>query len=92
MLRASPQETVGLLLCRCASVHTAFMRHALDVAYLDQYGRVLHCVTGLDPWRVSFGPRGTLHTLEFKAGDIEILGIGVGDRIVHVVFEARDFR
>ncbi|MBR0567413.1 DUF192 domain-containing protein [Azoarcus sp. L1K30] len=92
MLRASPQETVGLLLWRCASVHTGFMRYALDVAYLDQTGRVLHCVSGLEPWRVSFGPRGTLHTLEFKAGDIESLGIGVGDQIAHVVFEARDAR
>ncbi|HLO94144.1 MAG TPA: DUF192 domain-containing protein, partial [Burkholderiaceae bacterium] len=31
----------GLLLKPCNSVHTCFMRYAIDVIYLDREGRVL---------------------------------------------------
>lgn len=87
MLRPPPDGEVGLLLTRCASIHTGFMRYALDLAYLDRRGQVVACVHGVRPWRTNMGPRGALHTLEFKAGDLEKLGIEVGQRIEHAFFE-----
>jgi uncharacterized protein len=42
----------ALLLPRCRSVHTAGMRFALDVAFLDATGGVVRAVRGVPPWRV----------------------------------------
>jgi uncharacterized membrane protein (UPF0127 family) len=72
----------GLLLTRCASVHCAFMRQAIDVVYLDANGIVLACVPRLRPWRAS-AHRGARHTLELAAGAIDRLDIRPGDRLAH---------
>jgi uncharacterized membrane protein (UPF0127 family) len=50
MARAPPRS--ALLLPRCRSVHTAGMRFALDVVFLDAAGNVLQAVVGVPPWRV----------------------------------------
>ena len=81
----------GLLITRCASVHTAFLRFAIDVVYLDGRGTVTLCVPHLGPWRVSLAglrtrPR-TRHTLELPAGSVGHWGIRAGDRL-----EARPFQ
>ena len=73
----------GLLISHCASVHTCFMRYAIDVVYLDAQGRVTRLVEGLRPWRLSLGGRRAVHTLELGAGSIRRLGIRLGDRIAH---------
>ena len=90
--RSLPADS-GLLIIGCNSVHTAFMRYAIDVVYLDKNGTVVRCVTKLEPWRGSFanmriGPRAhdiplAAHTLELAAGTIGQLGIEPGDRLRH---------
>jgi uncharacterized membrane protein (UPF0127 family) len=50
LARAPPGSAV--LLPRCRSVHTAGMRFALDVVFLDGAGNVLRAVAGVPPWRV----------------------------------------
>jgi uncharacterized membrane protein (UPF0127 family) len=87
MLSAPLQSDQCLLITRCSSVHTAFMRCAIDVIYLDKTGRVLKCVPDLKPWRGSFGNIGkeehgsarAAHTLELAAGTIARLNIRPGD-------------
>jgi uncharacterized membrane protein (UPF0127 family) len=75
----------GLLLLRCASVHTAFLRAAIDVVFIDDSGRLVRCVPRLKPWRASgaalwAGARAR-HTLELAAGSIHRLGLNSGDRL-----------
>ena len=82
MLAPPLAPDAGLLLTRCASVHCAFMRQAIDVVYLDAAGVVVKCVPRLRPWRASAG-HGARHTLELAAGAIERLGIRPGDRLEH---------
>lgn len=82
MLAPPLAPSAGLLLTRCASVHCAFMRQAIDVVYLDADGVVLACVPRLKPWRAS-AHRGARHTLELAAGAIDRLGIRPGDRLAH---------
>src|SRR5207253_305834 len=92
-LRPPLAADAGLLLCDCPSVHTAFMRFAIDVVYLDRDGVVLKCVPGLRPWRASAGRAGRddhgrryprpAHTLELAAGSIARWGIRPGDRLQH---------
>jgi len=64
----------ALLLSPCGSVHTAFMRFAIDVVYLDAEFRVLAMRAHMQPWRMSWGPRGARHVLELAAGGAAGLG------------------
>ena len=70
----------ALLLTRCSSVHTAFMRQVIDVIYLDRSDRVVRCVPMLKPWRSS-AAWGAAHVLELAAGSISRCGITSGDRL-----------
>jgi uncharacterized membrane protein (UPF0127 family) len=81
MLTAGLQPDRALLITRCPSVHTCFMRYALDLAYLDERGHVVKLVRGVKPWRMSLGGRSAAHVLELAAGGIERLDIRIGDRI-----------
>lgn len=57
----------GLLIPRCASVHTFGMRFALDLVFLDAEGRPLALRRGVPPRRIA-GHRGAAAVLELPAG------------------------
>jgi outer membrane protein OmpA-like peptidoglycan-associated protein/uncharacterized membrane protein (UPF0127 family) len=82
MLAPPPGAGEAMLITRCASVHTCFMRQAIDVVYLDAEGRVLRCRAGLKPWRGSW-QHGARHVLELAGGSCARLGIAPGDRLEH---------
>ena len=69
------------------SVHTAFMRFAIDVVFLDDDLTILKIAQRLPPWRAAFR-RGAHQALELPAGECERLGIGVGDRLAGSSLEA----
>lgn len=69
-----PQDH-ALLICHCASVHTFFMRFALDLVYLDREMRIVKFEKNVLPWRISWGGRKAKHTLEMLAGGIERFGL-----------------
>jgi uncharacterized membrane protein (UPF0127 family) len=71
----------GVLIRPASSVHTFFMRFAIDVVFLDRSGSVVKLVPNLRPWRVAFG-RGARETLELRAGEADARGIQVGERLV----------
>lgn len=93
MLSAPLGPAEGMLITRCTSVHSAFMRYAIDVVYLDRDGEVVRCVPHLKPWRASHSALGTepvkrrsaraAHVLELAAGAISVFGIAPGDRLNH---------
>ncbi len=60
------QAGPGLLIPRCASVHTFGMRFALDVFFLDAAGRPLAVRRAVAPRRV-VGHRGAVAVLELPA-------------------------
>lgn len=70
----------GMLIRPTWSVHTAFMRFAIDVVFLDSDLTVLKVAQRLRPWRAAFRRRAH-QALELPAGECERLGIGVGDRL-----------
>lgn len=80
MLAPPLAQDEALLLTRCSSIHSAFMRQAIDVLYLDRSDRVMRCVQNLKPWRASMG-WGASQVLELAAGSIVRCGIAVGDRL-----------
>ncbi len=70
----------AMLFPRTRAVHSAGMRFALDVAYLDR-DMVVVAVTRLRPWSVTLPRRRACHVLEAQAGAFERWGLVPGDRV-----------
>src|ERR671917_84394 len=67
-LRQRPPPARALLIPRCSSVHTFGMRCALDLVWLDRFGRVVHVELGVPPRRVR-RRRGAAAVIEAVAGN-----------------------
>lgn len=76
--RLRPGEALALQ--PCGSVHTCFMRYAIDVVYLDADDIVIKVVPALAPWRVS-ACWGARTTLEMAAGEAARLQVRAGTHI-----------
>jgi uncharacterized protein len=72
------QEREGLLLERCASVHTIGMHYPLDLVFLDKHGKVMQCREGVKPFRTA-SAKGAYYTLELDMGEIRKNDIKVND-------------
>jgi hypothetical protein len=70
-------DPAGLWILPCNSVHTCWMRYAIDVVFVDTRGVVMKVVPMLKPWRMA-GCRGACATLELRAGLARELGIVPG--------------
>lgn len=70
----------GMLFGRTSSVHTFFMRFAIDVVFIDRDGEVMSVREAVPPWR-AVSQRGARWTLELAAGEAVRVGIGPGDRL-----------
>ena len=78
--RGSLAEGEGMLLQPAPSIHTAFMRFAIDAVFMDGTLRVLKVVEQLRPWRAASAHRGRT-VLELAAGESALRGIDVGDQL-----------
>lgn len=78
--RTSLAPDSALILAPCFVVHTAFMRFAIDVVFVDSGGRVRQIVRHMRPWRIA-ASRGAFATIEFAAGTVDAIGLEVGDRL-----------
>jgi len=72
------EEDHALLIEECRSVHTWFMRFAIDVVFLDDSLRVRKVVSNLVPWRLS-ASREASHVLELPAGSAARHPVEAGD-------------
>jgi uncharacterized membrane protein (UPF0127 family) len=68
----------GLWITPCESVHTFFMKFAIDLIYIDRNRRVRGIVRALRPWRMSIClfahsvlelPPGTIDSTNTRKGD-----------------------
>ncbi|MEZ6129774.1 MAG: DUF192 domain-containing protein [Planctomycetaceae bacterium] len=71
----------GLLVAPCRSVHTHWMRFAIDVVMIDAEGTVLKVRRNMKPWRACNGPKHTRAVLEVPA---ETATVREGDRVTIV--------
>ena len=67
----------GILLRPCASVHTMFMRFAIDVVFCDRELRVLAIAPATPKWRMR-SQRGAKVTIELAANEATRRGVAVG--------------
>ena len=76
--RAGLGSDEGLLLRPSGSVHTCFMRFAIDVVFLTDELEVVGVAPAVGPWRAR-GRRGARAVLELPAG--RAAGLAPGDRL-----------
>jgi len=76
--RTALDPSCAMVLAPCLMIHTAFMRFAIDVIFVDRAGRVVRIVPDLGPWRMaaSFGAHATV---ELAAGALVSRDVVVGD-------------
>lgn len=71
----------GLWIVPCESVHTFFMRFAIDLVYVDRKHTVRKVRSAVPPWRLSACL--TAHSiLELPAGTAQQTGTQPGDKLV----------
>ncbi len=76
--RLEPGE--GLWISPCESVHTFFMKFAIDLVYLDKHRKVRKVRHAVPPWRLSACL--TAHSiLELPAGTARQTGTQSGDQL-----------
>ena len=78
--RKSLEQGEGMLLRRASSVHTFFMRFAIDVVFLDRNDTVVGIERELRPWRTA-RRRGAKAVLELPAGAAAEARLAEGDRL-----------
>jgi uncharacterized membrane protein (UPF0127 family) len=71
----------GMLIDSAPTVHTFFMRFAIDVVFLDREWKVVGIRHALRPWRVA-GARRAVAALELPAGTAVSVGVAEGDVFV----------
>ena len=79
--RDSLADLHALVLAPCNSVHTCFMRFAIDVLFVRRDGRVVKIVDRMGAWRVTASLR-AFAAIEFPAGTLRRGGLACGDRII----------
>ena len=80
--RPSLPEGHGLLLRPSSSIHTAFMRFAIDVVFLDRENRVVRVVPEMKPFRMAVPRHGAHSALELPAGAAAQARVERGDQLV----------
>ena len=71
----------AIILRPASSIHTMFMRFALDIIYLDREDRVVKLVPNLVPFRLS-AASGARTVIEMVGGATAQLGLEPGDRFI----------
>lgn len=69
-----------LILTPCSSIHMAFMKIPLDVAYLDRSGVVIALEYNLQPWSIGKIHKGAYTVLEAEVEGI-LRTLKVGDTV-----------
>lgn len=70
-------DKFGLLIMPCKSIHTMWMKYAIDVVFIDKHGNVTAVYEDIKPWRTA--SEFSAHSvLELKAGNAEKLNIKKG--------------
>ena len=73
----------GLLITRCNSIHTFFMKASIDAVFIGKDNKVLEISFNLKPWKIVLPVAQADTTLELPAGTAARLGMKKGDIITY---------
>lgn len=66
---------------RCNSIHTFFMKFAIDCVFLNSSLQVCSIKKDVRPWRIIWPQWGARSVLEMKSGEVDRLNIKKGDTL-----------
>ena len=73
-------QGTALVLVHSWAVHTAFMKFAIDLIFVDGDGRAIHIVQAMRPWRVAISVRAQA-VIELPAGTLLDGAVRLGERV-----------
>ncbi len=71
----------AMLIERCSSIHTFFLRFPIDVIFVDGHFDVMKTLADLPPWRLA-GAWGARHVIELPAGALREIDLAPGERLL----------
>jgi uncharacterized membrane protein (UPF0127 family) len=77
----SLQSQEALWIHRCNSIHTFFMKYAIDCVFLDQDLKIKALVAEVKPGRMLFPIWGAQSVVEMKSGQIKNLDLNLGEQL-----------
>ncbi|MCL4440784.1 MAG: DUF192 domain-containing protein [Firmicutes bacterium] len=80
----------GMLLKPCRSIHTFFMRFAIDVVFTDKEGEIIYLAPNLKPFKATPVIRGACMALELPSGTLSRTGTKKGDLIKFITEEQQN--
>jgi len=75
------EETEGLLIKDCRSIHTMWMRYSIDAVFIDKQDRVTAIYKDMVPFRFSPYIKDACSVLELKAGSVDRTSVRIGDTL-----------
>ena len=78
--RDSLADGAALIIAPCSSIHTFFMRFAIDVAFVTREGRIVKACHDLRPWRIAIAP-GAFAVIELPSGTLARCNTVWGDTL-----------
>jgi hypothetical protein len=79
--RTAFAEGAALIIAPCNSIHTFFMRMAIDVVFVSRGGEVLKTYSDLPAWRIAFALR-AFAAIELPSGTVERSDTRRGDQLL----------
>jgi uncharacterized membrane protein (UPF0127 family) len=70
--RSALPKNQGLLIVPCSSIHTMFVRFALDVFFLAKDGTVIEVHRDVRPWKIAMPKQRSHAVLETTAGALDL--------------------
>jgi uncharacterized membrane protein (UPF0127 family) len=74
------EPSSAMMIEPCAAVHTAFMRFAIDVVFIDRHGYTVKIARNVAPWRIAMAARAHA-VVEMAAGSLDRVDLALGDRL-----------
>jgi uncharacterized membrane protein (UPF0127 family) len=84
-------EGSALVIEPCTSIHTFFMRFAIDALFLDRDGRVVRAIGSMRPFRMSRVYPSAALVVELPAGTLARSGVRQGDKVSFVEESPGDY-
>lgn len=78
---SSLEDQQGLWIKRCNSIHTFFMKYAIDCVFLDKTMKVIEVKKEISPWKMTWPVWQASTVIELAAGVAEKKNIRLGDQL-----------
>lgn len=76
-------ENQALWIHQCQSIHTFFMKFAIDCVFLTSDLKIKALYRDVQPWKMIWPVWGASSVIEMKSGSIDRLGLALGE-VLHV--------